>query len=82
MHKASLHERPAFFEEESIVAVCADWLVQKSILQIAVQLFEWISFGYVHTLFVFSPCMNIEALGFFFFFLWVCLPQAKFNFEA
>lgn len=55
MHKASLDERPAFFEEESIIAVCADCLLQKSILQIAVQLAEWISFGSAHTLFVFPP---------------------------
>lgn len=59
MHKASLHEKLAFFEKESILAVWADWVLQKSILQIAVQLCEWISFSYAYFPFVFFPCVNI-----------------------
>lgn len=84
MHKAIADERLACFEEESILAVWADWVLQKSILQIAAQLREWISFGYTHTLCIFPLH---EHIGFFFsffsFFLqWECLRQANFNVEA
>lgn len=82
MHKAIVDERLACFEEESILAVWADWVLQKSILQIAARLVNGLALA---TLALFCIFLLHEHIGFFFLLLflqWECLRQANFNLEV